>query len=264
MAKQKIKKQKSLRYLKESETQIWIIVGIFALSILFGIINANVLEKIINPLLKEIVEQTKDLTGLSLIIFIFTNNVLTSLYSLVLGVFLGILPIFTALINGIILGYVINKTTTTISILEIWRLFPHGIFELPAVFISLGLGLKLGYTTLKNYLKNKKNIGMQVLGILSLVIGIIGMVALKTAFFLITRLTRNEILSSLHITAGILYLMIGLSLLLPFFLLFFILDKKIRRFNFQNINSALKIFLVVVIPLLMIAAIIEGLLITLL
>ena len=26
----------------------------------------------------------------------------------------------------------------------LWRIFPHGIFELPAVFISLGLGLKLG------------------------------------------------------------------------------------------------------------------------
>jgi stage II sporulation protein M len=26
----------------------------------------------------------------------------------------------------------------------VWRLFPHGIFELPAIIISLGLGFKLG------------------------------------------------------------------------------------------------------------------------
>jgi len=25
-----------------------------------------------------------------------------------------------------------------------WRLVPHGIFELPAIFISLGIGLKFG------------------------------------------------------------------------------------------------------------------------
>ncbi len=260
MAKQKIKKQKSLQYLKESKTQIWIITGIFALSILSGIVNANALEKIIAPLIEEIIKQTKDLTGLSLIIFIFINNALTSLFSLILGVFLGILPIFTALTNGIILGYVINKTTSAISILEIWRLFPHGIFELPAIFISLGLGLKLGYTTLKNYLKNKKNIGMQVLGILSLIIGLLGITTLKIAFSFIINSTKDEILPSL--TAGIIYLIIGLSLLLPFLLLFFILDKKIRKFNFQNIYSALKIFLLVVLPLLIIAAIIEGLLIT--
>jgi len=28
--------------------------------------------------------------------------------------------------------------------LTLWKLFPHGIFELPAVFISLALGMKLG------------------------------------------------------------------------------------------------------------------------
>jgi len=32
----------------------------------------------------------------------------------------------------------------TDGFLSLWRLLPHGIFELPAVFISLGMGLKIG------------------------------------------------------------------------------------------------------------------------
>jgi len=33
----------------------------------------------------------------------------------------------------------------------LWRLVPHGIFELPAVFISLGLGIKLGTFIFREY-----------------------------------------------------------------------------------------------------------------
>jgi stage II sporulation protein M len=46
--------------------------------------------------------------------------------------------------NGIILGYVMKGVWIDSGISNFWRIFPHGIFELPAVFISLALGLKLG------------------------------------------------------------------------------------------------------------------------
>jgi stage II sporulation protein M len=63
------------------------------------------------------------------------------------------------MVNGYVLGYISKITVQSSSILDLWRLFPHGIFELPAVLISLGLGLKLGFSVINNLeiFKNKKD-----------------------------------------------------------------------------------------------------------
>ena len=57
---------------------------------------------------------------------------------------LGIFPIFNAVFNGILLGYVYSKAVPIAGYFVIWRVLPHGIFELPAIFIALGLGVHLG------------------------------------------------------------------------------------------------------------------------
>ena len=74
----------------------------------------------------------------------------------------GIFPFFIAIYNGYVLGYVLKLVVGKIGFLEIWKLFPHGIFELPAVFISLGLGIKLGASLFaknsdKEFLRRLKN-----------------------------------------------------------------------------------------------------------
>jgi len=61
-----------------------------------------------------------------------------------LGMFLGIAPVLFSLFNGYLLGFVALMAVNEQGFLSLWRIFPHGIFELPAVFISLGLGMKLG------------------------------------------------------------------------------------------------------------------------
>jgi stage II sporulation protein M len=43
-----------------------------------------------------------------------------------------------------VVGYVYSKAASVGGYGIIWQLLPHGIFELPAIFISLGLGVKLG------------------------------------------------------------------------------------------------------------------------
>ena len=94
--------------------------------------------------------------------YIFLNNLQSSFFGLVLGVFFGIFPIITTIVNGYILGFVSIKVVSVEGIFVLWRLFPHGIFELPAVFISLGLGLKFGsfmfqkkkFDSLKDYFVN--------------------------------------------------------------------------------------------------------------
>jgi len=46
--------------------------------------------------------------------------------------------------NGFIPGFVAAITVKQEGIWSLWRLLPHGIFEMPAIFISFGMGIKLG------------------------------------------------------------------------------------------------------------------------
>jgi len=101
-------------------------------------------EEQILDLIKDIIAQTEGLGGLELIRFIFVNNLKSSFFAMLLGIFFGIIPFMIILVNGYVLGFVANKTVSSEGFFVLWRLLPHGIFELPAVFISAAIGLKLG------------------------------------------------------------------------------------------------------------------------
>lgn len=80
------------------------------------------------------------------IIFVFLNNLLVALISIFLGAILGLFPIFIALMNGFVVGIVAGKVLESNGIgYLLVGLVPHGIFEIPAILISIGLGLKFGY-----------------------------------------------------------------------------------------------------------------------
>jgi len=141
-----------------------------------------------NDLLRDLSGKIEGKGLLELTWFILQNNVLSAFMAMIFGVVLGIMPIISALTNGTLLGYVYNLASAEAGFGVILYLLPHGIFELPAVLISLGLGVYFGMFIFTE--KGKK----------------------KTEF--------------------------------------------LRRFW-----SSLKVFLTVVLPLLVVAAIIEGLLI---
>ena len=144
--------KESISYLKESMIYFWIIVGLFLFSALIGFMFPENFV-FFDELLKELAEKTTGLGHGELTWFIFQNNVLSSFMGLVLGIVLGVFPLMGILINGLLLGYVYAKASAVAGLGVIWMLVPHGIFELPAVFISLGLGLKLGMFI---FTKNKK------------------------------------------------------------------------------------------------------------
>lgn len=75
---------------------------------------------------------------------IFANNLTASFFVILGGFVLGITSFIMISFNGYILGYVAEKVVAQEGLLILWRLLPHGIFELPAVLISVGLGLRIG------------------------------------------------------------------------------------------------------------------------
>ena len=180
--------QKSWNYLKDSKKFIWIVIWIFIASALIGffIPAPEIISQKIFEFIKEILLKTDGMSQSQLISFIFLNNVQSSFYGMIFGVFIGIFPIIFIAVNGYLLGFVANLAIQDGGIFSLWRIFPHGIFELPAVFISFALGLRIGVSIFNR--------------------------------------------------------------------------KKFRKFN-ENFISCLKVFVLIIIPLLIIAAIIEGTLI---
>lgn len=144
-------------YIKESKNHIFVILGLFILSSIIGFLFPIFFVEQIRNFIREILELTKDFNALEMIWFIFSNNIISSLMAILLGIFLGVLPLISCLANGYILGFVSNSVVSEASFLELWRLLPHGIFEIPAVILAFGLGVKLGmFVFAKNIAKEFK------------------------------------------------------------------------------------------------------------
>lgn len=77
---------------------------------------------------------------------IFLNNAFVSLLFLVLGLALGILPVLFIAFNGYVVGVISQIVAQERGMFFIFlALLPHGIVELPMVFLSAGIGVRLGH-----------------------------------------------------------------------------------------------------------------------
>jgi len=140
----------NIEYLKSSRKYILIVTGIFIFSLLTGLLvslkdielSENYLE-----ILKNSFGWIKNLSPIEIMLVIFLNNAVKSLFSIVLGAGLGIIPIIFIGGNGIILGLIANEVSKQQGIIFVLAaILPHGIIEVPMVLISAGLGLRLGYS----------------------------------------------------------------------------------------------------------------------
>src|SRR5690606_33222747 len=96
--------------------------------------------------IRDQIEQS-DTPTLTAIMVIFLNNVRAVLVMMILGIFLGLFPVFSMLFNGVLIGFTLRlQEAADLSLMDlIFRgLLPHGILELPAIFIAAGYGLRLG------------------------------------------------------------------------------------------------------------------------
>ncbi len=152
--------KKSWSYIKESQNFIYVIIAVFLFFALIGffIPAPEFLAEQILAFIEELLEKTSGMSQEELVRFIFLNNVKSSFLGMILGVVLGIFSVITMIANGYLLGFVASIIVRSEGILVLWRLLPHGIFELPAIFISLGIGLRLGtFIFKKNIVKSFKD-----------------------------------------------------------------------------------------------------------
>jgi len=145
--------KKCCGFLRESKVYFLIISILFLFSILIGCIFPIFFVELIAEFIKKIFEQTAGMDFWQLLIFILQNNIMTAFIGMMLGVLIGVFPIINTMMNGYVVGFVMNKAAEVGGAVVMWRLIPHGLFEIPALIISLGLGLRLGMFI---FAKNKK------------------------------------------------------------------------------------------------------------
>lgn len=133
-----------LKYVKSLKNYSLIILVLFLLISLFGFLFPYFFKQQIINLITELLEKTKDLGTIELISFIIFNNIKSAFFGMIFGVFFGIISLGVVVVNGYVLGFVMKETVSLEGFSILFRLVPHGIFEIPAVIISLALGLKLG------------------------------------------------------------------------------------------------------------------------
>lgn len=163
MKKTKIKMKtykQCFKYLGESKAYFLVVALVLVISafIAFTFPVPNAFIDILRKLLEDIIAQTEGMNFIQLFVFIFQNNFMTSLFGLILGIILGLFPLLLSFLNGYFLGFVSKLSVTMGGASSLWRLLPHGIFEMPALIISLGLGLKLGMFVFAKKGKRKKQL----------------------------------------------------------------------------------------------------------
>ncbi len=147
----------SWSYIKDLRNYILFILVVLLWSLILGLFyQPPEIVELIQKFLKDLLSRTEGLNIWQMILFILNNNLQTSFLSMLLGVFLGIFPVLTAFSNGYVLGFVAEMAINAEGITSLWRLFPHGIFEFPALILSLALGTKLGTFIFAGKEKRKK------------------------------------------------------------------------------------------------------------
>lgn len=148
--------KKSFLYIKDSKNFIYSaiilffifgVIGLFfqdLVNLFFSSVLGIPLNEKIFDFIQKLLEQTEGKSHFGLISYIFFNNLQGSFMGLILGVLLGIPTLIATVLNGYLLGFVAFFSIQESGVFVLWRVLPHGIFELPAIFISLGLGFRLG------------------------------------------------------------------------------------------------------------------------
>lgn len=250
-------------YLVDSKGYIFFALILFFLSGFFGFLFSDKLG-FFQELIRGLLDRTSGVTGIHLIWFIFQNNVTSAFFALFFGVFFGLISLSNIITNGALVGYVFAITSERVgSLAIIWRLIPHGIFELPAIFIAVGLGLRLGFGFFGTYLTfyRAKHIMRAKLHGLILAI-VVGMLACALSIQGLSVDVLDSFLELLFF--GGLLLLIG-----SFFSMIYLLfaHSKLRKLQFKRVamdfSMSLRVFFSIIVPLLIVAAIIEGILISL-
>ena len=129
-------------------------VGIFAVSGIVGAVttyqNPDFKVKILGPQMVQTIERremwTHSIVGIKPLASsaIMTNNISVGFMTFALGITAGLGTIYMMIFNGLLIGVIGMACWLSGMNLQLWSFVaPHGVLELPAIFIAGGAGLRI-------------------------------------------------------------------------------------------------------------------------
>jgi stage II sporulation protein M len=92
---------------------------------------------------------TSNMSEVEIFGFILYNNISKSFLFIVLGLFFALPPLIFLIFNGFVVGWFVYVFSEQYSLLAACiGIIPHGIIEIPAIILSMAIGMSLGYQLL--------------------------------------------------------------------------------------------------------------------
>jgi stage II sporulation protein M len=143
--------------LQRNRTLFLACTALYIISIPIGYLSYDLIADQVMPILQKFLGEIQGKSQLDMALTIFLNNYRVCALLLFAGMF--ILPaVFILFVNGFAMGFVMKmleiKNHDLLFLIK--GIVPHGVFELPAIFISAVIGIRIGLSYLTP--DNKKRI----------------------------------------------------------------------------------------------------------
>jgi len=142
-------------------------IVLFGAGLVIGLITVNRFPEMVEGFENSLVGFIKIFRGLpklQLAAAIFLNNSVKTLAVILLGTLLGVIPACFLLVNGVVLGVVLSLSGQARGLsVTLLSLLPHGILELPAVFLGTAIGIMIGTSIARKlFTKSADKIGAEL------------------------------------------------------------------------------------------------------
>ena len=126
-------------------TCILVLTLVFAASFLTGTMAPSSIRLQMNEMFQVVVGSYQGLAGGMLFFNILAQNVMATIFVLISGVIVGIIPTFVIGSNGFGLGVLYRQAVEVSGYSKAaLTILPYGVFEIPALLIATSYGLWLG------------------------------------------------------------------------------------------------------------------------
>ena len=133
--------RKGLNLVRDNRQLVCLVLFTYFALVVFGYTRPHYFEDQLQSTMEQRAAAMKGMNVTEIIAYLLGGN----LAAMGLSTFLGIvfLPVLSLTVNGYSLGAGLNSRIAEDGLLDAFRLLPHGMFEIPALAISLAFGLRI-------------------------------------------------------------------------------------------------------------------------
>jgi stage II sporulation protein M len=132
------------------KTYILVLTLVFAASFIAGTIAPLSIRRQMIEVFQAVVGNYRGLAGGVLFFNILVQNVMASIFVILSGAIVGIIPTFAIGSNGFGLGVLYRQAAEGVGYpMAVVKVLPYGVFEIPALLIAASYGLWLGVTVVR-------------------------------------------------------------------------------------------------------------------